>query len=141
MFDEERTFTLPPNAQTRNYMVHFGCRQARDCINNSTRNLKSEMIIKLIFQMGCILKPECNFLNRYFRCLLPLETVDVEVKIKMMRGIHTFRRDRTTQVIKCNPWITRLCPYPSLIQKMKTYLELDDKLGPKPRCQNQTQSQ
>ena len=64
---------------------------------------KSEMTIKLIFQMACILRTKCNFLNRYLRCLLPLETVDIEVKIKMMRGIHMFRRDRTTQVIKCNP--------------------------------------
>ena len=44
--------------------------------------------------MACILKPKCNFPHRYFRCLLPLETVDIEVKVKMMRGIHTFRRDR-----------------------------------------------
>ena len=64
--------------------------------------------------MAFILKPECNFLNGYFRCLLPLESVDVEVKVKMMRGIHTFRRDRTTQVILCNPWNTRLHPYPHL---------------------------
>ena len=47
-----------------------------------------------------------------------------------MRGIHTFRRDWTTQVISCNPWSTRVCPYPSLIRKMKTYLELEGKLGP-----------
>ena len=79
--------------------------------------------------MACILKPECNILHRYFRCLLPIETVDVEVKIKTMRGIHTFRRDCTTKVISCNPWIPRLCPHPSLIRKMKTYLELEGKLG------------
>ena len=84
--------------------------------------------------MACILKPECNFLHGYFRCLLPLETVDIEVKVKMMRGIHMFRRDRTTQVISCNPWSTRLCPYPSLIRKMKMYLELEGKLGPNPNC-------
>ena len=42
--------------------------------------------------MACILKQECNFLHRYFRFLLPIENVDVEVKVKMMRGIHTFRR-------------------------------------------------
>ena len=88
--------------------------------------------------MACILRPECNFLNGYFRCLLPLETVDIEVKIKMMRGIHTFRRDRTTQFIKCNPWSKRSVLIP-LIQKMKTYLELEDKLSPKPRLQPQTQ--
>ena len=42
MFDEERTFTPPPNAQTRNYMVYFGHRHTRDCINNTTKtqNLK-----------------------------------------------------------------------------------------------------
>ena len=51
----------------------------------------------------------------------------IEVKIKMMRGIHTFRRDWTTQAISCNPWSTRLHPYPSLIRKMKTYLELQGK--------------
>ena len=64
-----------------------------------------------------ILKPECNFLCGYFRCLLPIETVDNEVNVKMMTGIHTFRRDRTSQVIFCNPWSTRLHPYPSLIRK------------------------
>ena len=91
--------------------------------------------------MACILRPECNFLNRYFRCLLPLETVDVEVKVKMIRGIHTFRRDRMSQIIKCNPWSTKLHPYPSLFQKIKTYLELEGKLGPKPSPQTQTQPQ
>ena len=32
--------------------------------------------------MACVLKPECKFLHGYFRCLLPMETVDDEVKIK-----------------------------------------------------------
>ena len=101
----------------------------------------SEMTIKLIFQMACILRPECNFLNGYFRCLLPVEMVDVEVKVKMMQGIHMFWRDRTSQIIKCSPWSTRLCPYPSLIRKMKMYLELKGNLGPRPRPQSQSQSQ
>ena len=89
--------------------------------------------------MAYILKPECNFLHRYFRCLLPLETADVEVKVKTMRGIHTFRRDRTTQVILCNPWSTRFHAYPSLIKRMKIYLEFEGKLGPKPKPQPQSQ--
>ena len=97
--------------------------------------------MKLIFQMACILCPECNFIHGYFRCQLPVEMVDVEVKVKTMQGIHTFRRDRTSQVIKCNPWSTKFHPYPSLIQKMKTYLELEGRLGPKSRPQPQTQLQ
>ena len=62
--------------------------------------------------MACKLRPECNFLHGYFRCQLHVETVDVEVKVKAMQGIHMFRRDRTSQVIKCNPWSTRLHPLP-----------------------------
>ena len=74
-------------------------------------------------------------MHGYFRCLLPIETVDVEVKIKMMGGIHTFRRDWTTQVISWNPWSTRIHPYPSLIRKMNTYLELEGKLGAQSQLQ------
>ena len=66
---------------------------------------------------------------------LPVEMVDMEVKVKTMQGIHTFRRVRTSQVIRCNPWSTKLHPYPSLIQKMKTYLEFEERLGPKSRLQ------
>ena len=79
--------------------------------------------------MACILMPEYNFMHGYFRCLLPEETVDVEVKVRTMRGIHTFRRDHTTQVISCKPWSPQLHPYTSLIKKMQTYLELESKNG------------
>ena len=65
----------------------------------------------------------------------------MEVKVITMRGIHTFRRERTSQIIKCSPWSTGFHPYPSLIKKMKTYLELEGKLGPKPMPQPQTQPQ
>ena len=90
------------------------------------------MTRKLIFQMACILCPECNFLHRCFRCQLPEEIVDMEVKVKTIQGIHTFRRDRKSQVIRCNPWSTKLCPYPFTIQKMKTYLELEGDMVPSP---------
>ena len=52
-----------------------------------------------------------------------------------MQGTHVFRRDRTCQLIKCNLWNTRLCPHPTIIKKMRTYLELEGKLGPKPQSQ------
>ena len=97
------------------------------------------MTMKLILQMACILCPECNFLHGYFRCQLPVEMVDIEVKVKTMQDIHMFRKDRTSHIIKCNPWSTKLCPYPSLIWKMKTYLELEWRLCPKSRSQPQLQ--
>ena len=67
--------------------------------------------------------------------LLQVEVVDVEVKIMSMQGTHIFRQDRTTQLIKCTPWNTRLCPHPTIIKKMKTFLEVEGKMGPMPASQ------
>ena len=85
--------------------------------------------------MACLLKTECNFLHGYFRCRLQVEVVDVEVKIMSMQGTHIFRQDWTTQLIKCTPWNTRLCPHPTIIKKMKTFLEVEGKMGPIPASQ------
>ena len=82
--------------------------------------------------MACLLQPECNFLHSFFRCKPPVEVVDVEVKITLMQGTHIFRRDQTTQLIKCTPWSTRLYPHPTIIKKMKTFLEVGGKMGPIP---------
>ena len=74
--------------------------------------------------MACILMPQCNFAHGYFRCILPEETIDIEVRVKTVKGIHTLRRDCTTQVTSCKPWSPKLHPYSSLVRKVKTYLEL-----------------
>ena len=83
--------------------------------------------------MACLLQSECNFLHGYFRCWLLVEVVDKEVKITSMQGMHIFRRDRTMQLIKCSPWSTRLHPHPIIIKKMKTFLEVEGKMGPIPQ--------
>ena len=83
--------------------------------------------------MACILQPKCNFLHGYFRCRLPVEVVDIEVKITSMQGTHIFRRDRTTQLIKCTLWSSRLCPHPTIIKKKRKFLEIEGKLGPIPQ--------
>ena len=79
--------------------------------------------------MACLLQLECNFLHGYFRCQLPVEVVDVEVKITSMQGMHIFQRDRTTQLIKCTPWSTRLHSHPTIIKKMRTFLEVEGKIS------------
>ena len=79
--------------------------------------------------MACLLQPDCNFLHGFFRCKLPVEVVDVKVKITSMQGMDIFRRDRMTQLIKCTPWSTRLCLHLTIIKKMKTFLEVENKMG------------
>ena len=56
-----------------------------------------------------------------------------EVKITSMQGTHIFRRDRTTQLIKCTPLSSRLHPHPIIIKKMRTFLEVKGKLSPIPQ--------
>ena len=79
--------------------------------------------------MVCLLHPECNFLHGLFRCKLPVEVVDLEVKVMSMQGMHIFRRDRTTQLIKCIPWTTKLHLHPTIVKKMKTFLEVENSIG------------
>ena len=80
--------------------------------------------------MACLLQPECNFLHSFFRCKLPVEVVDMEVKVMSMQGTHIFKSNRASQLIRCMPWITKLCLHPNIIKKMKTFLEVENKMGP-----------
>ena len=80
--------------------------------------------------MACLLQPECNFLHGFFRCKLPMEVVDMEVKVMLMQGTHLYKQDRTAQVTKCIPWTTKIRPHPNIIKKMKTSLEVENKIGP-----------
>ena len=74
-----------------------------------------------------------QFLHSFFRCHLPIEAVDIEMKITSMQVTHVFNMDRTSQLIKCTPWSTRLHPHPTIIKKMRTFIELEGKLGLKPQ--------
>ena len=49
--------------------------------------------------------------------------------INAVQGMHISRRDRMTQLIKCTPWSARLCLHPTIIKKMKTFLEVENKMG------------
>ena len=95
--------------------------QLRNSINSGTF---------LILDMACLLQQECYFLHRFFRCKLPVEVVDVEVKVMSMQGTHIFKRDRTTQLIRYMPWTTKLHLHPNIVKKMKTFLEVENKMGP-----------
>ena len=69
------------------------------------------------------LKVQCDFLFHKFCCALPKETRDVEVTIWTMDGIHTYRRDRTTQVASYSPWKRQVKSFSSLRKKIAEYEE------------------
>ena len=69
------------------------------------------------------LKAHCNFDFHNFHCALPKDMVDVEITIWMVDGIHTYRRDRTTQVTSYSPWSRQVKPFSSLRKKIVKYKE------------------
>ena len=79
--------------------------------------------------MACLLQPECNFLHRFFRCKIPVEVVDVEVKVMSMQVMHIFRRDRMTQLIRCIPWTQNSADTPHC-QKDENFPGSGNKMGP-----------
>ena len=96
MHDEERTFALSCYAKARNHLVHMGSSNKETVKDN-----------KDTFPDGLCSKARMQFPSQILLML-------------------TTRRNHTTEVIMCKTWSPRLCPYPSLAQKMQTYLELMD---------------
>ena len=47
-----------------------------------------------------------------------------------MQGMHIFRKDRMTQLVRCMPWKPNLCLHPNMVKKMRTFLEVENKMGP-----------
>ena len=101
-------------------------------VQSRSRNKDHLKFCKLysIDKMANQLQPECNFLHGFFRCKLPMEVVDVEVKVMSMQGTHLYNQDQTTQVTKCILWTNNIRPHPNIIMKMKTFLEVENKMGP-----------
>ena len=73
--------------------------------------------------MVCKLLIWCDLIFGVLNCTLPEDTIDVDLKVHMLREIHTFRKDSSMQIIKCNPWGMKVQPYPSLKKKMVKFMK------------------
>ena len=72
--------------------------------------------------MACDLAANCSFLFGFFSCNLPDDTINVKLTVPTLQGIHTFKKVRNTQMIRCSPWGSEIKPFPSLQRKMMEYL-------------------
>ena len=73
-------------------------------------------------EMACELAANCDLIFGILTCSLPEDTIDMDLKVHTLWGIHTYEKDRGTQVIKCIPWGTEVKCFPSLQKKMMEYL-------------------
>ena len=66
---------------------------------------------------------QCDLIFGILKCTLPKDLIEMDLKVCTLGGIHTYRKDRSTQIIKCSPWRTEVQPYPSLKKKMVEFMK------------------
>ena len=59
-----------------------------------------------------------NFLAHNLTCVLPDNTMDVLLKVRMKSGEHTFREDMYTRTLKYRRWNNELRPFHSLKRRV-----------------------
>ena len=72
--------------------------------------------------MACKFSANCDLIFGILSCNLPEDTIDVDLKVCILWGIYTYKKDWRTQVIKCSPWGMEVKCFPSLQKKMAEFL-------------------
>ena len=67
------------------------------------------------------ISPICNFIFRSICTGLLTDTVDVELTIRMVQGIYTYRKDHMAESTVFSPWSRTLIPFPSLYKKIQAF--------------------
>ena len=67
------------------------------------------------------ISPVCNFIFGSICTGLLTATVDVEMMIRMVKGIHTYRKDHTVESMVISPWSMTVIPFPSLCKKIPVF--------------------
>ena len=63
----------------------------------------------------------CDIIFRSICTSLPTDTVDVELTIRTVKGIYTYRKDHTTESMVFSPWCRTVIPFPSLHRKIQAF--------------------
>ena len=50
---------------------------------------------------------------------LPMDTIDVELTIRMVKGIYTYRKDHMAESMVFSPWSRTMIPFPLLQRKIQ----------------------
>ena len=50
--------------------------------------------------MASEITPTCDLIFGYLRCNLLKDTIDIDLKVHTLRGIHTYKKDLSSQVNK-----------------------------------------
>ena len=75
--------------------------------------------------MAIDISPMCDFIFISIRTSLPMDTVDIDLTIWMVKGIYMYRKDHTAESTIFTPWNNKVIPFPSLRHKIQAFQ--DDK--------------
>ena len=79
--------------------------------------------IDILWTMAWESKPTCDFLFGFFQCALLEGTIDIELTARMVKGIHSYRKDHTSEQVTCSPRSRQMKPFPSLRKKIGAFEE------------------
>ena len=65
--------------------------------------------------------PVCDFIFGSIQAGLLTDTVDVELTLRTVEGIYTYRKDHTAKSTMFSPWSRTVIPFPSLQRKKQAY--------------------
>ena len=71
--------------------------------------------------MATEINPVCNFIFGSIHMCLLTDMVDVELIIRMVKGIYTYHKDHTVESTIFSPWSKTVIPFPSLRQKPQVF--------------------
>ena len=67
------------------------------------------------------ISPVCDFIFRSIHTGLPMDTVDMELMIRMVKGIYMYRKDHTAESMVFSPWSRTVILFPSLHKKIQAF--------------------
>ena len=63
----------------------------------------------------------CNFIFGSIHTSLPTDMVDVELTVRTVMGIYTYRKDHTAESTVFSPWSRTVIPFPLLHRKIQAF--------------------
>ena len=65
----------------------------------------------------------CDFFFGFMHTNLLINTVHVELTLRMVQGIYIYHKDHTTETTIFTPWSKSVTPFPSLRRKTRAFKE------------------
>ena len=109
-------------------LFHLMLKQGFNWFTLTSKDVEIENVYKdqfNIVEMAREISPICHFISGSIMTCLLTDMVDIDLTIRTVKGIYTYRKDNTTKSMIFTPWSKKVIPFPSLRWKIQAFQ--DDK--------------